>query len=804
MDTDLNKNLLRLAVKCRLISNEQEKKILSIFLEEQNKEPNISIIQIFRGEKYLSEEEITFLFAVQKHLKMKMLDKRFGELGVANKFINPENVKEAVNLQNELFKKNRESKLLGDILLEQKKISRANKASILLTQDRVEDEFLEEAINDIASTEMEKISINMRLGAIAVKKGLITLGQLNLALKVQKNEEKDNKVKRYLGDILKELFGLLTEDLNNILKTQKEFEKQRLSLEKALSLYNFEINTNKRLNKLFEYRFSKNKLEAYITIANKMTENTLLSDLIIWLKSVGIIYGICDEKSIMDFLDKGTIGSEIKIAQGYAPSEPENETINFLFNTEPGTNNDNMRSQAREFVKKGDIMAKIAPHKEGKPGKDVSGLHIATPEYKTIPLSCGEGVVKKGNHFLAAIDGIPVLFKNRTLFVTPCNQDYPTEYYSGHITTDLGLRYQTVNLKVDGNIETGGKVTCNDITVKGNVMGQIRATGQVQIEGAAIKSPGEDQPCIISSDKDIFVKKNITDMIIITSKSLSAPASDLISSKVYAFQDITLKNIYSKKDNPTLLQIGKNPNLKSTAINQAIDEKKQALKKLLRTNEQEEIKNWFDGKIQLPDEYLEQKSILQILLKLLSDESFKEFETFEHKTRELMRRINSIPGHDASDVFESASGKKFLNKVLTEILDTPEENIAPLLQEMIDIKSGMHKAAVSATQRYKNEYTARKEILLKKIEKFLPEITKMKQEIESLYVKKDYLKLSESKFISPVNPCIRVKNQVEKGTLIKGRQSSLVINQTIFGVKFIEKQKSADDNPEIVIEGFYE
>jgi uncharacterized protein (DUF342 family) len=801
---DHERNLLALAVKCRLISNEQVKTISSLFVDALKKDPHYSIVQIFREKKYLSNKEIDFLFAVKKHLKMKTLDKKFGELGVANKFVNSESVKQALDLQDAIFRETRESKLIGNILFDQKKITKANKTAILLTQDRVEDEFLAEAINDIASTEMEKISINMRFGAIAVKENIISLEQLNQALKLQKDEERRNKPKRYLGAILKEFFGLPAKDSTRILKIQKEFEKQKLSLEKALSFYNPETNTNKRLDSIFEYRFSKNKLAAYIKIAAEMTEPVLVSEVISWLSSIGIRSGIVDEKFIEYFLNKGVIGSEIEIAKGYAPSGPENESIAFLFNTGPGTNNNKLNSKQTSFVKKGDIMAKVIPYKEGKPGKDVCGFHIAPPAHKKVPLSCGEGVVKKGNHFLAVMDGHPVLFKNRTLFVTPAIQDCPTEYYTGHILTDLGDRYQVSNLNVDGNIETGGKVTCNGITVKGDVKGQIRATGPVQINGNAIQNPGKPPLHIISSDEDVIIKKNIVNMSIITSKTLSAPASDLISSKVNAFQDIILKNIYSKENTPSILQVGKHPSLKANAINQTIDNKKQMLKELLHKNELEEIENWFNGKIQMQNNYLEQQTILQDLLKLIRDKAFNKFETFEQKTDELLRQINATARPEYSEIFKSADCKKFITELLNTTRDKSEEKLKAHLEELLDIKSGMYKAAVNATQRYKKKYTVRQAAVWEKIKKNMPEITEIKRGIDDLYVKKDYLAMSESKLVPSINPTIRVKNQVDKGTVIKGRNSALIIDQTMFGVKFSEKQKAGAEKPEIIIEGFYE
>ena len=800
-----NHNILGLAVKCRLITVDQEKQLLSKLIEKLQKDPDYYVVQLFREDNYLSEENIDFLFAVKKHLELKMLDKRFGELGVANKLIRPEKVKKALDLQSELFKKNQESKLIGDILLEQKEITRANKASILLSQDRVKDELLAQAINDIASNEMEKISINMRFGAIAVKKGIITITQLNQALKVQKDENGSQKPRRYLGEIFKELFGLSEKDLIHILKIQKEFEKQRLSLEKALSRYNQETNTNKRLSKLFEYRFSKNKLKAYIRIANEFSEEILVPDVLNWLKSIGISFGICDDKSIRDFLAKGTLGSEIMIARGYLPTEPANESIEFLFDTKLHTNGNETDSKKISFVKKGDILARIIPHKEGKPGKDVSGFHIVPPRHKIIPLGSGKGVVKKGVIFFADTDGNPTLYKNRTLFVTPCDQTYPTKHFAGHIKTDLGAKYQSANLKVDGNIEKGGKVICHGLTVLGDVKGQIRATGEIRIKGSIGTDPDTTgNPCIISAHGNIFANKNIANTVIITSKMLKAPNADLISSKVYAFQDIFLKNIYSKKGAASLLQIGKNPNLKLDAVNRSIDEQKQALRKLLHEDELDEIKNWFDGKIQVQNDYLDQQNILKHLLNLLDDKAFENFGTLEQEINAFQNPSGSSTDRENQNLLKTDTLKQFTNELLNDTRKLSPEDRKSHYTEMLDIKFGMYRAAVNATQRHKNEYNAQKDFILQKITKLKPEIIGKKQEIEDLYNKKDFLKLRETKLTPAGNPAVRVKNQVEKGIVIKGKKSAMTLDQTMYGVKFSEQQKSATDTAQITIEGFYD
>ena len=192
-------------------------------------------------------------------------------------------------------------------------------------------------MNDIATSEIEKIFLNMRFGAIAVKKKLVSIDQLNQALKVQETETKAGQPRQYLGDIFKQLFNLSGTDLNYILKIQKELEKTRLYLEKALSQYNSETNTNKRLSKLFGYRFSKNKLSAFIQKTKEGFEEIRVQDLMTWLNSVGITSGICPKKTIENFLNQGAIGMEIQIAQGLAPQ-------------------------------KGDALARVIPPKEGTPG----------------------------------------------------------------------------------------------------------------------------------------------------------------------------------------------------------------------------------------------------------------------------------------------------------------------------------------------------------------------------------------------------------------------------------------------------
>ena len=799
-------NLLRLALKCRLISTEQEKQILSYYIGKKEQHPDISIVQIFKDRDFLSDEQIRFLFAVKNHLQMKMLDKRFGELGVANKFIDPENVKRALEQQNEIFKKTQESILIGDILLEKNEISKSNKAAILLTQDRIEDEFLAASFNDIASSEMERLNINMRFGAIAVRTGFVSLAQVNQALKIQKARNVETRENVYLGQILQEQFGLSDEHLTKILKTQKKLEKDRLSLEKALVLYNQENKLGKGLSRFFEYRFSKNQLSAFITLKQTVSDSLKVSDFLAWLKTIGITHGICGKKEIQNFLKTAAVGDEFKVARGKAPVYPVHGTAEILFDAfQKAASKENSNQAALGFVKKGDILARIFPPKEGIVGMNVCGFRITPPEGRMANLSHGKGVMKKGDLFLADIDGTPILFKGRTLFVTHSDFSYPTRYLSGNISGELGDEYLNCNLKVEGNIGPGALVQCHDIVVDGDVRGRIHASGKVQIHGCVEYRLDQDEKMrTISSDDEIYINRKIVNAVIISSRRVMALNSDIISSKVYALDEIMLKNVYTEGYAPGFLQVGKNPNFKLRAINEALKIKRKRLQALLHKTELEGIERWFDGKIQMQNSYLEQKAILEYLLKQMDNKAVIQLPGAKERTAAVLQYLRSASEGTDADPMNWHTAETLLCNFFTDLESIPPDAQKAHVRKILDIKYRMYKASVNATKRYKNEYKVRKELVMEKIGKNTDEINRLRLAVDGLLVKKDYLKLSEAGRVSSANAFIRVKNQVEAGTLIKIGASKLEVKPTVYGVKFSKKQKKDASGPEIIIEGLYE
>ena len=800
-----NKSLISLAVKCRMITIDEEAQLLDQLAHKRQKDPDYSALDLFQATRVLSEEDISFLLAVRDHLELKMLDKKFGELGIANQFIQPESLKKALDIQNTIFKETNESKLIGDILLENNEITPSDKAAILLTQDRIKDELLYEAMNDIAASEIEKLSLNMRFGAIAVKKEFISIAQLNQALAIQGKEVRQGSPRRYMGDILKELFDLPDDVLNRILKIQKELEKKRLALEKALEKYNSEANINKRIARAFDYRFSKNKLEAFLGRSRETYEDIRVSDLKRWLNSIGITFGFCEDKALHDFLAENIVGHEICIAKGIPPAPGEDGRIEFYFDTDSRTAENEADLDLLPLVKKGDAMAQRIPAVPGKPGKDVSGFALAPPVPKQAALNCGEGVIRDEDLFIADTDGIAVLVQNRTLFVKAKEIRIPTRHHTGTIDADLGETYQGVNLKVDGDILESGMVRCQGLEVLGSIYGQVRATGDIIVRGAIGRFPVEGQqdaePAKIKAEGDIIASKSITNAIVVTGKSLVAPNADLSATAVQAFQDVTVKNILYSQPRPCVIQTGKAPSLKADSINALIKARTAKLGELACSRELGELEDWLREKMELKESFLSQQGFLKFIMALIRFQPLSGLSSLSDKLLAAQKHpdkwpeLPPLPGNGFTE---------FMQEFIKETKDMDTDTLEAHTQEQADLKYGMYRAAVNATRRYNMEYETRKKLIQEKVAGRQAEIEKLEDAIDKLTIRRDTFLLSQAYKSPPVPPAIRVKNRVARATIIKGQAAKLAVTQDIYGVKFTETPKTSAEPAQILIEGFYD
>lgn len=802
-----NQQLISLAVKCKFINTIQEQAILSHLIESYHYNPNHSVLTVFTEKKILTPEKIDSLIALRNHLKIKMLDKRFGEIGIINRFISPKHVENALNDQDAFFREKRESKKIGDILVEKNEMSQADKTAILLTQDRIQDDLLEQAIYDIASSEMERTTINKRFGAIAVKHNFISIEQLNQALRIQKTGAQSGGKKQYLGEILQEVFQLTQQDILFILKIQQQIEKERLSLEKAVIRYKSEISSSKRFNELFEFTISADKMEAFIHRKKELFENMELGHFHNWLKLNGIQFGLVNNELIKVFLSDSEIGGKLKIAQGKSPTQPTDEVVQFHFDIN-STGDIDIDGQNLPQVKKGTILAKISPHKQGEPGTNVMGHTILPAEPKMNLLQCGNGVVKKDLYYIAGQDGVPMLFKQRTLFIEPFRTNRETKALTGPIGVDTKEIYRDVNLKIEGNINAGGAVICHSLLIIGNVLGRVDAAKDITIKGYI----GENESFIdrinyrtmVVSGGNLNISKNIAQAKIVASRSVNAQNANVFSSEIHAMETIILNNVYSSPEYPSTLEIGHIPNYKLDAINRSIDKEIAVLRTLQKQDELDNLALKLQKYVNTQNEYLEKKQILTYLMTVCNADELKHLESLGQKIQlyEPAGRTGMSDNGDA--LLDNERALAYMEEEIKQVEGLSlDQQLEYLSQKRVEV-STLCRTAANRTERYTAEYRARQKFIMEKVSEKQEEIDRQKLKIEALMIQKDFHLFHKQPTASAFKPIIRVKNKVEKNTVVKGVHSSMVIKESIYGVKIQEIKDAITGNYVISIEGYYD
>lgn len=800
--------LLELAVKSKLITTDQEKQILQETIENTQKDPKVSVARSLYKNKILEKDQIEFLFAVKKHIDILMLDKKFGKMGVANEFVCQENIDKALAIQVNIFKKQKKSVKIGDILTQKKEITEANKTAILLTQDRIRDEYLVDAMNVIATNEMERSAINKRFGAIAVKKKLITTQQLNQALKAQKKEAKEKDGKRYLGEFLKELFDLSEKDTLSILKIQKKLEAKRMNLQKKVFAVSVEKESVKALNQFLTLQVSEDKLTAFVIQKKRDAPKINSNDVINWITNAGIKHGVCPKEEIEKFFETPEPGKRFKIAQGLAALETKKEQVKFVFEPRVLTAQDQAESGDDAFVKKDDVIATVIPFEPGTPGKDVFGHPIGIAQDDMVILNSGEGVTRRDNDFIALIDGIPQVYKNRTIFVIPAKVGVETKEVEGDISEKNQDEYLNCDLNVSGNISAGAKVACHGLIVKGDVLGNISASSDVEIQGNignAKDVETAESSIQITTQGQLKVKGKQICAQIFTDKGLEAPHAAVVNSRVFSSGDVVVKDIKSSKKTPSVVRIAMKHALEQQKLEKVIQQEQQQLDGLTHKPELDALSKKLMAQVQVQQNYLENQHVLTYLMKVLDHLEFKNLESFEKKMAAYDENAGKKSKNENQEMIpKNTKAHKFLTKIVTKLKSVDQEKQEQFVKQLYDNVTGLLASAVNVTDRFNKKYEARCKQIDAHVEKHKEKIVEKEEKIRKLLSKLDYMKLVSKKERNDDQLLINVKNKVGKYTVIKGKVAKMVIDKPIHGVFMRETDATPQKEAEILVQGSFE
>ncbi len=212
---------------------------------------------------------------------------------------------------------------------------------------------------------------------------------------------------------------------------------------------------------------------------NVMNFAEIINDLV----KAGVKYGVVEE-NVKAFLKERNYLEDIVLARGTEPVQGKNAVITYYFNTDltrkPKENEDGTvdfhQLNTISRVSKGELLAKLEPAIQGKPGISVVGTAIqpGRVEHKILRAGTKTQLSKDNCSLYSLVDG-HVLLAGEKINVSDSYE------IRGDVDASTGdVKYEG-NVTIKGSVRTGYKVIANgDIIVDGVVEGALlQAGGQI-------------------------------------------------------------------------------------------------------------------------------------------------------------------------------------------------------------------------------------------------------------------------------------------------------------------------------------
>lgn len=806
--------LIELAFGCVFINSSEKEKIIGLLEEEyrESEDSDVNVTDIFKQEKFITEKRIAYLLAFDAYLQTRSLDQQFGRLATANELASEEAVAKALIHQRMNFEKNRIHIKIGDILLGNGSITLSDQVSILLTQNRIKNENLLDALNDLGQTQAEKDHINKRFGVLAIKRELATIEQIKAALDIQNNERQTQGDPRFIGQILQETADFSDNDSLQILLEQKQFEKRRLDLEKALYTVKSEFKISKKLNRFFEYHISKNGLEAIVIKRMEIDQAIPTYEFHIWLRRVGIKFCVATDAVLDDFIQTAKKNSQLIVAKGYPPEQCTNESIQFYFenkvcpvqqnpdNSEPDQEEipthksekgqkplDEKKNTEPLSIKKDSLLARIIPGKKGKPGKDVLGYPIQPDKPSIAVLNAGNHVLQKGPDFFAQMVGHPVLKNGTTLMIEPVVKKIDIKKITGNITDDTKDTYESIKIELRGKTTKEAVLKCHSLFLHGHLLGQVICTGKIEVKGdIGIDETPTDPLTDIICQGSVKVSNAIVNSRIQTQDKLLALNSTVVGSEVIAFKGMAIRDSLNGKNAVSILRFGLKPGDELLSVDHTIEEKSAKLVRLIKEAEIKELTERYKNDVKKEETRHCEQAILKNLIEIVKAPELYQYEGLENKIQylNLLPEFSSIKAYYLK-IPETETARTILYQIITATQKMSLENILKEFQKKIDPEPEDQNAAPHI-YRIETDFKGRLAAIEQEIADQSKEIQKLENELKGLQTLRQKLGTMHLTSLLQSKSTIKIKNKCEKGTIIKGKIAQLVVEKTLYNATFKE------------------
>ncbi len=575
----------RVAIHHGFITQEQLERSLTAMQSARQAGRSVSLENILFEKGLISSEDMSKIIAVTR----RRMGKTFAKTAIQNFGVPQLDIERALAIQAQEFSNTSTCRLLGDILVAEKKITEEQKESIIIDQIYSEREMLSSSDNkndipvpNITLKRKKKNFLRQRaLDKIfckaVINRNFATESEILNALEAQMiHFTKTFEIKQ-----IKEI--LVERSIISQLQAQAIIDAISQPHPPSL-LQNQEpiVNTNHNktdIKEPFEVTVSEGELEASIRLIGDMPEGMDVASLkkMLAIKH-HIVYGLVDDVLIELFLrqcQSSSKNDKFIIARGKPAKPGRNGVIKYFFESENNNFGKELASGKFDYRERGEIpnitqgtvLAEKIPAIQPINGITVHGSQIEVPAPNDLNLDCGQGVEisKDGLQAVAAANGRPDISLTGKVSV------FPEKIIKGNVD------FRTGNVKFSGDIivhgsilpgfsVTGGNLTVNDIdeadvnisnslSVKNNINGSLIKTG-VLLTAQIIKKSK------IIAHGDVVVQKEIIDCTIITSGKVIVPRGRILASTIHAAKGIEAMNIGSEVSTPCNLFPGSDDHAK--------------------------------------------------------------------------------------------------------------------------------------------------------------------------------------------------------------------------------------------------
>jgi len=525
---------MTIALKYELITENKIIAILNEYDSHQDQGKTFTLDKYLISKNIFSDECMKLLTSATDNIKLKKRGKMFGNIAIKMNFVTKQDIYDALILQASESQKNNSKRFLGQILIEQNKIT-------------------------------EK-QCDLVLSAI----------KHNIDQKAAKKEE-IHKPDTTEPDTEPTAAPDIT--LPDEPKPSKPFDPKSLYGSVPDSPTSHRDTTGIKLG--LNYTITHDGMGAFLTYNSPVGKDTDkkdepeykipdLEEILDMLVNIGAVNGIADNTLIQDYLDNHLkSGETFRIASGQAPVPGKSAEIIHHFvsshlksGSMSSQGNIDFRDRGKiPVVEEGSLLTERIPGYPCEHGKDVYGNIIYADPVTDEKLKCGTGVTlsEDGLRVTASEKGQPKLSLTGKISVLtelkiPGNVDYKT----GHIDFEG-------NITVKGVIRNGFRVNGDHVKAENIVGAQVTATGDITISGGIIDSTIRATGNVfakfihkssISAYGDVTIEKEIIDTSIENSGQCIIERGKIISSDISSKKGIRAKDIGTEISTPCKFIIG--------------------------------------------------------------------------------------------------------------------------------------------------------------------------------------------------------------------------------------------------------